>query len=339
MATLGRIEDDLHKLALERIESILNYLKIEYETRRDDIISIVCPIHGSDCIGNSIIYRDSGVWLCFSGGCSDTHGKSVIGLITGTLKAKGLFTSFNDVVSVIKETSHKVVPVSLRSREATPLFKDEASKPEVILPSKYFLTRGYSENSLRAFEVGDCPRGYLADRAIVPVRYVDGQYMGFSARIHAPLCALCAYHHGKYSTCISSDQDFHFMHRKWYHSKGLQKSRTLYGIHKLPKGSNKVALVEGPGCVWKLFDYGIPAVAALGKDFNSTRVDLLKSLGVTQLLFAPDNDEAGLEFRNRFISSYCKDFSIYFPNLTKKDISEMNDADIKDSIVKKWENM
>ena len=211
--------------------------------------------------------------------------------------------------------------------------------PETIIPSKYFLARGYSEKSLREFGVGDAVKGVWANRAIVPVRYTNGEYMGFSARIHWPECKQCGYHHSKYETCLSKDHDFHFMYKKWYHSKGLQKSRTLYGIDKIPNGTKKVAILEGPGDVWKLFDYDIQSVACMGKTFSEQQYDILKNKGVENILFLGDADKAGVEFKNRFIDDYHDKFNIYLSKITAKDPSEMQEKDIINNIVKTWKKI
>lgn len=323
--------------ALDNIDKIFGKLNIEYDDSRASTIELVCPIHGSQMMGNSIIYKDSGVWLCFSGDCHTKYSKSILGLIAGCLDKVSKYRSIKDVYEFIdnENLSLKIIR-EVRTREL--IFKDEKSKPECIIPSPYFLRRGYSPESLTYFEVGDCQRGHYSDRAIVPVRYIDGQYMGFSARIHWPLCKMCGYHHSRYTTCISKDHDFHFMYRKWYHSKGLQKTMTLYGIDKI-KNISKIALVEGPGCVWKLHQYGIPAVACMGKDINKNQIELLKGLSIKSILFLPDNDEAGQQFKQSFIKRFYRDFKIYLPKLTSKDISEMNDQDIQHLIVEEWKKI
>lgn len=330
---------DYTEKALSKIEAVLSALKIDYTMRLDNIVDIACPVHGSDDVGHSIIYLNSGTWICFSGNCHADYGKSVLGLIKGTLDKSGAPCSWDDVKKVIDTNCAGPITKVVNTYTAPDLFKDEASMPETIIPSKYFLARGYSEKSLREFGVGDAVKGVWANRAIVPVRYVNGEYMGFSARIHWPECKSCGYHHSKYETCLSKDHDFHFMYNKWYHSKGLQKSRTLYGIDKIPNGTKKVAIIEGPGDVWKLYDYGIPAVACMGKDFSRLRLELLQNKGVERVLFIGDKDEAGEEFKTRFINDYHKDINIFLPHLTSKDPSEMKDEDIKKYIVGKWDKI
>lgn len=330
---------EYNQKALRRYESIFKYLKVDFDDSRNDIIEIVCPIHESDDMGHSIIYRNTGVWLCFSGNCHMDHGKTILGLIKGVLSKNIDNPSWNDVKNVVDGEHAEVEIKPISPQDLTKdMFKDESSKPQYSTPSLYFMKRGFRAETLNYFDVGDCHKSPYDNRAIVPIHYINGEYMGFSSRIHFPECKKCGYYHSVYSTCISKDHDFHFMYHKWYHSKGLQKSQTLYGINKIGN-TNKVAIVEGPGCVWKLHEFGIPAMACLGKDFSDIRLNLLKKLNIEKVLFIPDNDSAGEEFKKRFITDYHTELDIYLPNLTKKDVGEMSDEEIEKIILNKWEKI
>ncbi len=331
--------NDYNQKALDRIESILGMLNIEYQCASDTLIDITCPIHGSDSLGNSKIRLTDGTWRCFSGNCCSTYGKTIMGLIRGTFVATGQPSDWRDVQDFI-DGGHTVCPIARIIKEAPDLFKDESTLPKMEIPSKYYLTRGFSEESLKYFGVGDAYKFPYKHKAIIPIRYLNGEYMGFSARSHWPNCPKCEYHHNKYETCISKKDDFHFMFKRWKHSKNLQKGKTLYGIEKIKSlNTDKIALLEGPSCVWKLYDYNIPAVACLGKDFSKDRYELLVNCGIKKILFIPDNDEAGLEFKNRFVTSYHDKFDIYLPHINKKDVSEMTDSDIKQYIVSRWDKI
>lgn len=331
--------DEYKQKAMDRFDAIFKKLNIEYEDSYGDLIKIKCPIHGSDKLGNSVIYKNSGVWLCFSGSCHYDYSKNILGLIKGALKTSNQNYEFKDIMDLIDGIS-EVCPIQKQVSQPVNMFKDENSKPLTTIPSLYFIKRGYNSEILTSYEVGDCHKAPFDNRAIIPVRYINGEYMGFTSRIHWGECPLCKYYHSKYSVCINSDHDFHFMYRKSYHSKGLQKSKTLYGIDKVAnKGLTKLAIVEGPGCVWKLAEYGIPAVAALGKDFSTIRFQLLKNLNIKNVLFIADKDKAGEEFRNRFIKDYNQSLNIFLPHLTQKDVGEMSDEDIKKYIVRKWESI
>ena len=171
------------KKAIDRLESILQRLGIEYNFR-DSVVDLKCPIHNSDTMGNSIIYlNDPFVWICFSGGCSDTFGKNILGLIRGTLKTTGQNSEWSDLFRFI-DGDHTVCPIAQIIREAPELFKDESTLPDMKIPSKYYIARGFKEETLEYFGVGDAYNFPYKHKAIVPIRYIDGQFMGFSARSH-----------------------------------------------------------------------------------------------------------------------------------------------------------
>ena len=312
------IYEKYRKLAIQKIESILENLNIEYKIAQNSV-KIMCPVHGSSSHDKSIIYLDTGVWVCFSGNCHLDNNKDILGLIRWCLsKDKDTEVKWSDVYSFINK-QEKLSNITIQKQEDRPLFFDESLKPITRIPSLYFVKkRYYSEEVLTEFEVGDGVEGFLKNKAVVPIRHINNQYMGYSARSHYEKCKSCAYYHNKYETCINETSRFVSLCNKWYHSKGLQKSKTLYGINKI-KNTKKIAIVEGPGCVWRLWEHGIPAVSALGKHFDKNRLSMLKNLGVEKIMFASDNDKAGSEFKDRFIKDFHKEVQIFVPNLTEKD--------------------
>lgn len=326
------------KIAINKIDAILQKLNIEYRMSRRDYVEILCPAHNGSRIGNSIIYFDTGVWICFTKNCHKDHSPNVLSLIKLCLE-KNLNTNITwaHVYNFI-DSEERVSNIKITRQEDRPLFFDEKLMPTKRVPSIYYTKRGYTEASLIEYEVGDCNSGFCANKAIVPIRYINGQYMGYSARSHWKKCDQCNYYHSKYETCISKNSDFVVTYNKWFHSKGLQKSKTLYGIDKI-KNTTKVALVEGPGCVWKLWEHGILSVSVLGKDIDRYRIEILKNIGIKDVLFIPDNDEAGNEFKQRFIKNFYNDIGIHIPKMSSKDVGDMSDEDIKRNIVSKWEKI
>jgi hypothetical protein len=324
-------------LAIKKIEAILEKLDIEYSLR-NDYVEILCPIHNGSRVGNSIIYYDTGVWICFTKNCHKDHGSNILSLIKACMeKNSNNEVSWHDVYNFI-DSEERISNVRIIPTEERQMFFDEKTMPPKRVPSLYYISRGYKESSLVEYDVGDCVSGFCVNKAIVPIRYINEQYMGYSARSHWKKCGQCSYYHSRYETCISKNHDFRAMYNKWFHSKGLQKSKTLYGINKI-KNTDKVALVEGPGCVWKLYEHGILAVSVLGKDIDKNRINILKDIGIKNVLFIPDNDEAGIEFKKRFIMSFHDDIGIHVPKITEKDVGDMSDEDIKRNIVSKWEKI
>ena len=115
----------------------------------------------------------------------------------------------------------------------------------------------------------------------------------------------------------------------------MQKTRTLYGIDKVNQ-TDKIAIVEGPSCVWRLSECEIPAGAVLGKKFSSEQSAILARRKITKVFLLPDQDEGGAEFKKSFIRDWATVFKIYVTTLPKKDVSDMSSEEIQEFIVKKW---
>lgn len=327
---------DYNKLALDRVEDILDKLGVEYRVRYGGI-SLKCPIHGSQKMGNATIKLDYGIFKCWSGGCHEEYGSTIYGFIKGCLSiGKSEKATDMDVIKFLMGNQFIVKPVQYTApTDSSIVFMDESKYPAVAIPSKYFIKRGFSPEVLTKFKIGDTPTFPYNDRAIVPIRSIDGKLMGFSARSHFDKCPKCDYHHSRYRNCISDDYEFAHMFNKWIHSKGSQKTKTLYNLENIV-GTSKVAITEGPSCVWRLDEHGIPAVASLGKSICQFQINLLKQKGIKKILFIADNDEAGKEFKNTFVYNHYKDFEIYIPKLTKKDVTEMSYEDIEKNVTTKW---
>jgi len=330
-------------MALEVVGSVLRYYGIEsYDDPSENFIKIKCPIHGSDSVGNSIIYKNTGVWLCFSGGCHKRSAKTIVGLISSVMKRNGSSGSFDSVKNFLlklrQNKKTRIHPVkNIQIPEKKPLFFDEKNMPPCSFPSNYYLSkRSFSQDTLSYFGVGDCQEGIMKNRAVIPVRYIDGRYMGFSARSHFDKCLQCKHYHSVDSACINASDRESAISKKWYHSKGLRKTTTLYNIQNI-RPSSAIAMVEGPSCVWRLHEFGIPAVACLGKDIDELQLKLLDSLNIKKILFMPDSDESGKEFLTRFIKDYYTRYSISVANFGNyKDITEMDNESLKENIVKVW---
>lgn len=329
---------DYNRLALDRIEDILNKLGVEYRIRYGNI-ALKCPIHGSTKLGNATIKLDCGIFKCWSGGCHEEYGSNIYGFIKGCLSiGKAEKASDLDVIKFLLNNQFVVKPVQYNPVVNSSItYMDESKYPAVAIPSRYFMKRkdGFCPETLTKFKIGDTKTFPYNDRAIVPIRSVDGKLMGFSARSHFDKCPKCGYYHSRFQACISEDYEYANMFKKWIHSKGSQKSRTFYNIENVG-ATHKIAIVEGPSCVWRLYEHGITAVATLGKSVSDAQIAILHQKGIKKIMFIADNDPAGKEFKDSFVLKYHKDFSIYIPRLTKKDVTEMSSEDIKNYIVEKW---
>jgi 5S rRNA maturation endonuclease (ribonuclease M5) len=320
--------DRYDQRALDRIESILEHLNVEF-TVNSNYIKFKCPIHDSEKITSGTIYLDTGIWQCHSDDCSEKHGNRLTKFVDAVLKKSDPNSTMFDAACFIdKQHKIKTRPIA----ESRPMnFLSESNHPEIILPSRYYIDRGISRETLMTFNVGDGVSGVWKNKAIVPIYYSGGQYMGFTARSHFAECEKCKYHHDKYENCIDISDDFAMMYKRWIHKKGTQVSKTFYGIHKA--AGNKAIIVEGISCVWRLWEHQMIGLGCCGTAFGKSKADLLHNLGITKLIIAADQDEAGQKFANKIIQKYYREFSVFPVKLPAKDVSDMTDEQI-DSIIK-----
>lgn len=330
---------NLQKSALNRIESILDKLNIEWVQRHRDYINIICPVHGSADLSSSCIYLSNGTYKCWSRGCDEKIGPNFIHLIKWVLSEDGTEVSWNDVSRFIEGGSFKVKERSYQEKiDNSPIALMDLSKyPSVTIPSKYYIDRGFSPEALTKYGVGDTTQFPYASRSLVPVKTDSGLLMGFSGRSQHPKCPKCSFYHSRYEACIDKNYEFAHMYNKWFHSGGMKKTRTLYGISEIGP-TDKIAIVEGPSCVWKLYEAGIPAAAVLGKSFSSEQANILKRKGISKIFLLSDQDEAGQMFKKKFIEDWYTIFNISVTTLPQKDISEMSDEEIS-TLKKKWDKI
>lgn len=327
---------ELQKEALNRIEPILDALKIEWVQRNIGYINIICPVHGSADLSSSCIYLSNGTYKCWSRGCDENIGPNFIHLIKWALSSDSHEASWSDVSNFIEGESFEIKERSYQGKiDNSPIIlMDPCKYPSVTIPSKYYIDRGFSPEVLIKYGVGDTTQFPYASRSLVPVKTESGALMGFSGRSQHNKCPKCSFYHSRYETCIDKSYEFAHMYNKWFHSAGMKKSKTLYGISEV-QSTNKIAIIEGPSCVWKLYEVEIPAAAVLGKSFSSEQANILKRKGITSVFLLSDEDEAGAVFKKKFIEDWYTVFNISTTKLPKKDISEMSDEEIKE-LKRKW---
>ena len=324
------------KKAIDRIESILEELNIEYAIRSNERINILCPVHKSEDLSSCCIYLSNGRYKCWSRGCDENIGYNFLHLIRWCLsEGKEQTATWEDVFDFVDGEKFAVIKRDVKARSKEIEFMNEYKYPSVQIPCPYYIDRGFSPETLTKFGIGLTQQQPYSGRSLVPIRNIDARLMGFSGRSIYDKCEKCNYYHSKYQTCISKNYEYAHLFNKWFHSSGLKKNLTLYNIEQI-KDTNKISLVEGPSCVWRLDEFLIPTCAVLGKTFSKEQADLLKMLGVSSILFINDQDEAGMEFRQKFINAWYSTFKIYVTTLPKKDVTEMSNEEIEKFIIPIW---
>jgi len=320
------------------IELVLNNLDMEYEMLGDNIYS-TCPIHeGSDNQRAFSLSVDKQIWRCWTRDCQEEHGNDIFGLIQGILSSKsGSDKAFKDALawacrilnidrnsitvtkSVEPDEFVKLVDIFSHSSvqhsgSATPIIKKGRN---LIHPSEYFTGRGFKEDTLLNFGIGDCTdrQSPMYQRAVVPIHNDVGSdivaYIGRSVK--------------------------EYRKPKFLFTKGFDKRYFLYNYHRaIPTASEKSCLfiTEGQGDVWKLFEAGVHnAVSIFGKSLTVQQKNKLLQSGLTTLVILTDNDQAGRESKTEIQRQLGRMFKLIFPIMSHKDIGEMSVDQINSDIL------
>ena len=330
---------DLKKIKtmlFDDIELVLNNLGMEYEILGDNVYS-TCPVHeDSDNKRGFSLSLDRQVWRCWTRDCQQHYSSDIFGLIIGVLSSKeGVAVGFRDAllwacnilnvdnknvkIEKAEESSDFVQMVDILSRVPatrktnTPCI----DKYNVVMPSDYFVTRGFKEDTLLHFEVGDCEDKScsMSQRAIIPIHNDDGSqvvaHIGRSTK--------------EYRT------------PKFLFTKGFDKRMFLYNYHRaIDTATEKSCLfiTEGQGDVWRLYEAGVQnAVSIFGKSLSQNQRAKLEKSGVTSLVILTDDDQAGRESKTELHRQLSRMFKLYFPSLTGKDVGDMRIDRVKETIL------
>ena len=324
----------IKKMLFSDIELLLTNLNIDYEIMGDNIYS-TCPVHeDSDNSRAFSLSTEKQLWRCWTRDCQDTYGTDIFGLIQGVLSQKrGQDVGFKKAldfacailnidrknITIDKEQepdsfvklvtmfspSKKFVPTSTRNRY------------NLTHPSEYFLSRGFSEETMLHFEIGDCydKSSSMYHRAVIPIHNDDG--------------AIVVAHIGR------STKEYRTP--KFLFTKGFDKRHFLYNYHRAIGQAAETSLLfvtEGQGDVWKLYESGIVnAVSIFGKALSEQQQRKIQQSGVTRLVILTDNDQAGRESKTQLYRQLSRMFKLEFPRLLRKDIGDMSIDQIKDTVL------
>ena len=320
------------------IELALSNLDMSYEILGDNIYS-TCPIHeGSDNCRAFSLSKDKRIWTCWTRGCQEDHGNDIFGLIQGVLsQSTGEPVGFKEAllwvckvlnidsydikVEKVEEPDDFVKLVNIfrnnTSHQNNKLSEPTSVRYNVIHPSPYFQTRGFSESTLLHFEVGDCAdkSSSMHNRSLIPIHSDDGSEI--------------VAHIGRSTK--------HYMKPKFLFTKGFDKRMFLYNYHRaidIATSTSCLFVTEGQGDVWRLYEAGVNnAVSIFGKTLTEQQVAKLTSSEVTTLVVLTDNDQAGREAKTDIQRRLGRMFNLVFPRMTSKDIGDMPVELIKSKVL------
>lgn len=357
----------------DQIEPLLDALGITDYKDVGKMISMSCPIHDGDNESAFNLYHQGdnyrGNWKCRTHKCEETFKGSIIGFIRGCLsqskfgwnkpgddvcsfqEAIDFATSFlkedldsfktsnkniekNNFVNTVKYIStEKTKPVSVVTRSVI--------KKSLDIPSKYFINRGFSTETLNKYDVGECSTEgkEMYGRAVVPIYDIEYKHMiGCSGRSIYDLCQSCNTYHPENLECPESNNAWKYS--KWKHSFGFKSQEHLYNYWFAKdhiKKTNTVILVESPGNVWRLEEAGIHnSVAIFGSSLADKQKMLLDISGAMTIITIMDNDEAGKAAAKQIYGKCYRTYNIKNIELNNhNDIGSMTIEEVKQEILTK----
>ncbi len=335
---------DLNKvrdIIFSDIFKLLDSFSLEY-TQDGDNIFMRCPVHeGSDNPFGLSISLDKKMWRCWTRGCQEHYKSDIFGFVKGVLDTDSFSVALKHICEVYnvngasKSDNNNDTNIPDRHSSFRTLVRGLANgqggaRPRLdngILPtstydsfprtqqcpSKYFISRGFREETLDFFGVRDVPddtKGFLRHRAIIPIFNAMGERVSYIGRATRP-----------------------FIQPKYVFSKGLRKSDYLYNYHnakRLDSDCNSLFLVEGQGDVWKLWENGVTnAVGLFGKEISSEQKRILLTSGFTNLVILTDNDQAGRESKIKIKREFKRYFNLVFPEMQNNDIGNLLDSQVQ----------
>lgn len=325
---LKKIKDTLN----DNIEKVLTSLNIEYENFGDNIYS-KCPIHESSDNPRAFSYSTrKKMWKCWTRDCQQEYNNDIFGLIRGTLSSQtGEEVDFKTALKWacrllnIKSEYSRTKNLEVTEDDLGKIIKIFNDKKKdykdisinlnynLMTPSQYFISRGFSSHTLEHFGVGDChDKGFLCERAIIPIHNDTGKNL-----VAAIGRATKEYKSPKFLI----------------YPKGFDKRCYLYNYHRAinkAEESSCLFIMEGQGDVWKMYEAGVTnAVSLFGKTISEQHELKLSKLAITNLVILMDNDQAGREARIKIQRQLGRMYKLIFPKVSSKDVGDMSVEKIK----------
>lgn len=309
------------------IELVLQKLDMDYEKFSDNIYSN-CPAHEeSDNPRGFSFSTKKHIWKCWTRDCQQDFSNDVFGLIRGALSKRcGYNVDFKEVLrwvnTNIKQLDRspsasvkKEKVVNDEFFDIVRIFTDKNTNEndniveyQYTKASKYFIGRGFLENTLSYFGVSDCcAHENLKDRSIIPIHNHDGSSVV-----------------GLLGRSIKEYKDPKFL----FYPSGFNKNKYLYNYHRAYNkicSTKTVIITEGQSDIWRLYEAGIEnAVGIFGKSIMESHEELLHKLPIINIVVVTDNDQAGNECKIEIFRKFNRSYNLIFPQISCKDIGEMS---------------
>lgn len=265
--------------------------------KHSDEFSVSCPFHG-DKVASCSINVEKGVWICFAG-CGQGSLYSFL--------MKYLNLSYDEVNQRLLNTE-----ASFNVDMFDEFLADESSMPEVDFPftrgyvPEWIFDRGFNKSTLRKW---DCSLGPY-ESLVIPIKDISSTLVGWVTRRQN-------------------------ITPKYLYSKGLKKSKLLFGQQFLTDPSPFVCITEGSLDTMWLDQNGFPSVALLGASISKTQQDLTLQIPTEELVLCLDNDEAGQIGLHKAMTCLSQNFMVSYIKFPKefKDVQDIRDEQLLQRII------
>ena len=262
-----------------------------------DQFTLQCPFH-EDTVDSCSINTEKGVWICFAG-CGQ-------GTLYGFLM-KYLGISYEEATQKVL-TNTSVFNLNMFDG----LIAEDSTMPEVQFPFKegyvpeWIFDRGFNKPTLQKWGCGIDSENSL----IIPIQDAVSRLVGWVSRRQ-------------------------YMTPKYLYSKGLKKSRVLFGQYLITEKTPFVCITEGTLDTMWLDQHGCPSVAILGASLSKAQEELTLGLQTEELVLCLDNDEAGQIGFQKAMGCLSKSFVVSYVKLPKeyKDVQDVRNSDELLSII------
>ena len=256
-----------------------------------DQFNILCPFH-SDTVASCSINIEKGVWICHAG-CGQ-------GALTYFL-AKVLDLPLDEVEALIQKPAATFDINMFEDIQPTDTYLMDIDSPDDFKEGSYppwIFKRGFSTVVLQSWGCGINKYGDM----IIPVKHDNRQVGWISRRQNAV--------------------------PKYMYSKGLKKSRVLFGGDKLAPAPF-ICITEGALDTMWLSQHGFPSVTLLGAVMSKAQEKLIRNLPTSELVLCLDGDTAGRKGVLDMMVTLNSSFMVSYIELPKgcKDVQEIRRKD------------
>jgi len=311
-------------------DKLLSTLGFDISKSTSAEVRAPCKVHGGDNKTSFRMNKQTKNWICFSHGCHEEVGYDVISLVMHLMNKNFMETvrylESITGIDIHNESDYLRYRAEKEKRDFIERMKDNRQVPSTLTTEEYlksfakfrsdYFTKeengGFSTELLDEFEIGG---GYVDrygfQRDVIPIRDVDGVLRAYSCRD------------------ITGKADDNF---KYLLTKGFDKDKVLYNLHKAKDISKRIIVVEGFKSVWKLYTAGYKnVVACMGSRITPGQQSLLYSHAFEVVLLF-DGDEAGVIGTVKAIESMegkIKLIPLFFP-FENRDPGDLNVEELTD---------